>query len=102
LPLIAVGLYQLYQIYPDLELGKLKSGFSASMDKIGQIPILPLFRRTSSEKQEGEATEKSGRSFEIGFFLHWGFRKTQHDCELKISLGHRKDDQDSQLENKQA
>jgi 4-amino-4-deoxy-L-arabinose transferase-like glycosyltransferase len=101
LPLIAVGLYQLYQIYPDLELGKLKSGFSASMDKIGQIPILPLIRRTSSEKQEGEATEKSGRSFEIGFFLHWGFRKTQHDCELKISLGHRKDDQDSQLENKQ-
>ena len=101
LPLTAVGLYQLYQTSPDSSLQKLKSSYSAGMNKIRDFPVFRSFKRTKPGRQAGETTGKPVRSIELGFFMGWGSRKNKHEYELKISLGHRKDDQDSQLDNGQ-
>ena len=99
LPLFALGLYQLYQIYPDLNLQKLRSWISGALNKSKKLPYLPSSKSTPSEISVGESTEGPGRSFELGFFIRWGFRKPKHNYEVKIALNHREDHQDSGAEN---
>jgi 4-amino-4-deoxy-L-arabinose transferase-like glycosyltransferase len=101
LPLTAVGLYNHYQSSPNLDLEKLKSGYSTGINRIVRSPIFRSSKREDSGIPEGEPKDDIGRKFEIGFILSWGFRKTQHDYELKFSLGHRKEPQKSQPDNEQ-
>lgn len=100
LPLIALGLYQLYQIYPNLNLQKLRSEISGVKNKSKKFAFLPSSTSTPTEIRVGESTEGPGRSFELGFFIHWDSRKTKHNYEVKFALNHQKDHQDSQGENK--
>ena len=100
-PLAAVGLYQLYQTSPDSNLQKLKSSYSAGMNKIRDFPIFRSHKREKLVQQAGETIGKPARSVEFGFFFSWGSGKNKHNYELKLSLGHRKDDQDSELDNSQ-
>ncbi len=101
LPLAAVGFYHLSQTSPDLNLKKLRSGYSAGMNRIRAIPFIRSSKPIPSDLQEGEPPDRAGRKFEIGFFMQWSFRESRHNYELKFSLGHRKDQGHSQPDNEQ-
>lgn len=99
LPLAAVGLYQLYQSPPDLSQNKMARAYSDNFNKIKELPFFQSIKGVYSGRQEAEIPGAPSRVIEIGLFFRWGARKTKHNYELKLSLGHRKDDPDAQADN---
>jgi hypothetical protein len=100
LPLIALGYYQLYQIYPDLTPQKMGSWISAGLNKSKKSPFLPSSLSTPSGKPPETTLDEPGRSFELGLFLRWRTRKNKHNYEIKIALGHCKENRDTYEETK--